>query len=187
MKTSKFLAAAAAACLAMAAQAADTLPAGSLITGQVSGASTLLLGLDHLFAIEPSTDTTALSAAELEFITADGAVALDFFTDGSVQVWNNTGGTSLPGSYSFSFSFAGLPQPLTAFAPLDLTQLSGGNFSLQLTGPNTLTLTLDNLSFSSEYGSLTAQVASAVPEPASLALLGAGLAVVALRRARRAA
>ena len=185
MKTSKLLAAAAAACLAMAAQAADTLPAGSLITGQVSGASTLLLGLDHLFAIEPGTDTTALSAAELEFITADGAVALDFFTDGSVQVWNNTGGTSLPGSYSFSF--AGLPQPLTAFAPLDLTQLSGGNFSLQLTGPNTLTLTLDNLNFSSEYGSLTAQVASAVPEPASLVLLGAGLAVVALRRARRAA
>ena len=85
------------------------------------------------------------------------------------------------------FSFAGLPQPLTAFAPLDLTQLSGGNFSLQLTGPNTLTLTLDNLNFSSEYGSLTAQVASAVPEPASLVLLGAGLAVVALRRARRAA
>ena len=49
MKTCKTLAALAAACLAVSVHAADTLPAGILITGQVSGAASQLLGLDHLF------------------------------------------------------------------------------------------------------------------------------------------
>lgn len=187
MKTSLSLAAVAAACLAPAAQAADSLPAGILITGQVSGASTVLLGLDHGFADEPGSNTTALSTAELEFITADAAVGLDFFSDGRLQVWNNTGNAALAGSYTFTFSFAGLAQPLTAFAPLDVAQLNGGSFSLQLVGPSTVSLTLNNLSFTGEFGSFTAQVASAVPEPTSLALLGAGLGLVALRRARRSA
>ena len=44
MKIDKTLAVAAAAWLAASAHAADPLPAGTLITGQISGASTLLLG-----------------------------------------------------------------------------------------------------------------------------------------------
>lgn len=190
VKICKTLAVTAAACAALSAQAADTLPEGILITGQVAGASTGLLGLDHQFADEPGTNTTALAAADLEFLTADGAVGVDFFTDGRVQVWNNSGSTSLPGSYTLSFSFAALTQPLAAFAPLDLTQLNGGSYSLQLTAPDTLTITLNNLSFTEPYGNFTAQataVAAAVPEPASVALLGAGLALIALRRARRSA
>lgn len=187
MKTFQTLAVAAAACLASMAQAADSLPAGTLITGQVSGAASALLGLDHLFADEPGTNTTALAAADLEFITADAAVALDFFSDGRLQVWNNTGNAALAGSYTFTFSFAGLSQPLTAFAPLDVAQLSGGSLSVQLVGPSTVSLTLNNLSFTGEFGSFTTQLTSAVPEPTSLALLGAGLGLVALRRARRSA
>lgn len=187
MKIDKTLAVAAAAWLAASAHAADPLPAGTLISGQISGASTLLLGLDHLFADEPGTNTTALAAADLEFITADAALAVDFFADGRVQVWNNTGTTTLPGNYTLSFSFAGLAQPLTAFTSLDTTQLAGGSFSVQLTSPTTLSLTLSNVSFTADYGSLTAQVASAIPEPASLALMGAGLALIALRRVRRSA
>jgi hypothetical protein len=115
MNKHKTLAVIAAAWLASTA-AADTLPVGTPITGQVSGASTALLGLDHDFADEPGTNTAALSAAELEFITADALVAVDFFADGRVQVWNNSGTDSLPGSYAFTFSFAGLGQPLAGFA-----------------------------------------------------------------------
>lgn len=188
MKTCKTLAVAAAACLAVTAQAADSLPEGTLITGQVSGATTVLLGLDHLFVDEPGTGTTALAAADLEFITADAAVAVDFFTDGRVQVYNNTGAKLLAGSYTLTFSFAGLGQPLASFAPLDVTALNGGSFSVQLLGPDRVSLTFDNLNFTTEYGSFTAQVtAAAVPEPTSLALFSAGLGLLALRRARRSA
>lgn len=184
MKTSKTLAVAAAAWLAATlAHAANSLPAGTVITAQVSGASTALFGLDHLFADEPGSNTTALAAADLEFITADANVAIDFFADGRVQVWNNSGATGLAGSYTLSFSFAGLSQPISGFAPLDLTGVNGGTVGLQLVGPNSVSLTLNNLSFTSEFGSFTTQLAvSAVPEPASLALLGAGLGLVALRR-----
>lgn len=187
MKTCKTLAVVAAACLAVSAHAADTLPAGILITGQVSGAASQLLGLDPLAAGEIG-NTTSLSSSDVEFITADGALQVDFFTDGRVQVWNNTGNLSLPGSYTLTFSFAGLGEPLATFAPLEMTELTGGSYSLMLTGPNSVSLTLDNLSFKAEYGSLTTQLtAAAVPEPASLALFGAGLGLLALRRTRRSA
>ncbi|MDG0853538.1 PEP-CTERM sorting domain-containing protein [Roseateles puraquae] len=188
MKTCKTLAVLAAACLTASAHADDTLPAGILITGQVSGASTQLYGLDFLSGDDTASNITRLSATEIEFISADGALQVDFFTDGRIQVWNNTGDLALPGRYTLSFSFAGLTQPLAALAPVDVTALSSGSYSFVLTGPDTVSLTLDNLSFTSQWGILTAQVtAAAVPEPASLALFGAGLGLLALRRTRRSA
>ncbi|MGQ3054301.1 MAG: PEP-CTERM sorting domain-containing protein [Roseateles sp.] len=184
MKTQLTLAVAAAACLAAPlAEAADALPAGTLITGQVSGASQTLLGLDHLFADKAGSNTTALAPADLEFMTSDFAVAVDFFSDGRVQVWNNSGTTGLAGSYTLSFSLAGLGAPISGFTPLDLSGVGGGTIGLQLVGPDSVSLTLNNLSFTGEFGSFTTQIAvTAVPEPTGLALLAAGLGLLALRR-----
>ena len=183
MKAFKTLAVAAAAWLGSAAASGAILPAGTLITGQISGANSTLLGLDHQFADEPGSNTTALAAADLEFLTADALVAIDFFADGRVQVWNNSGATGLAGSYTLTFSLAGLGQPITGFTPLDLTGVNGGTVSVQLLDPHSVSLTLNDLSFTTEFGSFTTQLAvSAVPEPTSLALLGAGLGLLALRR-----
>jgi len=186
MKTPKTLAVLAAALLAGTAAQADGLPPGMLITGHVSGASSTLLGLDHGFADEPGSNTTALAAADLEFMTDDFAVAVDFFSDGHIEVWNNSGAASLAGSYTLTFEFAGLGQAVGSFAALDVSSLNGGNVSFQVLSPNSVSLSFTNLSFSGEFGSFKAQI-GVVPEPASAALLGAGLGLLALRRARRAA
>ncbi|KQW52183.1 MULTISPECIES: PEP-CTERM sorting domain-containing protein [unclassified Roseateles] len=184
MKTQLTLAVAAAACLATAAaHAADPLPAGTLITGQVSGASQALLGQDHLFADEPGSHITTLAPAEPEFLTGDYAIAVDFFSDGRVQVWNNSGAAGLAGSYTLTFSFAGLAAPISGFTPLDLGGVGSGTVGLQVVGPDSVSLTLNNLVFTGEFGSFTTQIAvTAVPEPTSLALLAAGLGLLALRR-----
>lgn len=192
MKTYKTLAVVAAAWLATAtAHAAISLPAGStLITGQVSGASTTLLGLDHGFANEAGSNVTALAAGDVEYLTGDYNVGIDFFSDGRLQVWNNSGTASLAGNYSFLFSLGGLAQSLASFTALDVAEIAGGSYSLQVVDASTVSLTLSNLSFTGDFGSFTAQLganAAAVPEPATLALAGLGLGLLALRRSGRGA
>lgn len=188
MKTFRTLVVAAAAWLAATSAHAALTPAGTVITGQVSGASSTLLGLDHGFADEAGSNVTALAAADLEFLTDDAQVAVDLFEDGRIQVWNNSGSAALAGSYTLTFSFAGLGLPITGFTALDLSEILGGSISLQLLDSHTVGLTLNQVAFSSEFGSFTTQLAArTLPEPGSLALLGAGLGLLVLSRARRSA
>lgn len=176
MKTLFFAAAALAAVLMPAAAA--TLPPGTPITGSSNGVG--LLGLDSGFAELAGSETTALAPDDLEYLTRDFQIAVDFFADGTVRFYDNGGLGELAGTTTLEFSFAGLATPITGFVVADLSALTGGTVTSQVLGPQRIAITLNDLHFAAPFDSFTATVA--VPEPASWLLFGAGLAVLRLRR-----
>lgn len=172
--------------LAMPAFAAG-LPPGTLITGNASGATDGLLGLDHLFVDEPGSNTTALVDNDLEFLTRDVAAGVDFFSDGSVQFWNNSSTSLLAGSYTLSFSFAGLGQAIESFTLSDVSGVLGGTITPTVSGVNSVSISFSDVSFDSDFGSFSARIslASPVPEPATALLTLAGMTVIGLLALRR--
>lgn len=169
--------AAAAACLAAllagapATAAPTPLPAGTPVTVLHDG-SAGVLGLDSGFAAGPGSNVSALTDADLEFLTADGLIAIDLFSSGRIDVYDN-GGAGLAGTTVLQLSFAGLLAPLSA-AALDLSALVGGTAEATLLDEHTLQLTLTDLQFREPFGMLRIDVSAAsVPEPAPLALLAA--------------
>lgn len=173
--------------LALPAWADDTLPAGTLITGTSNGLASGLLGLDSLFANVPGSNITAVVAADLEYLSSDYTFAIDFLTDGAVLVYDNTGDGAVAGSYTLNFSFAGLGQTITGFTLSDVSQLIGGTITPLIMNDHSISLSFKDLSFSGPYASFNAQLslAPAVPEPASVALLLAGLGVLCGARRRK--
>jgi hypothetical protein len=167
--------AAAAACLAAllagapAGAAPTPLPEGTPLTVLHNGSADVL-GLDSMFVAGPGSNVSALTDAELEFLTADFVIGIDLFSSGRIDLYDN-GGAGLAGTTVLQLSFAGLLAPLSA-AALDLAALAGGTAEAMLLDDHTLQLTLTDLAFREPFGPLRIDVAVAsVPEPTPLALL----------------
>jgi|GEM_PF-5275204 len=181
----RFKHAAAAALLAAGAVSAAPLTLGASVSGLLNGSADGLLGADSGYQAAPGSNTTAISDLDLEFISSDFALAIDFQSDGLLRLYDNTGLGELAGTQVLEFSFAGLERSLADASFSNRGQIAGGSLQIELLDPFTLRLSLQDLRFSEAFGFVDARIpaAAAVPEPAALALLA--LATLAAAVARR--
>jgi hypothetical protein len=162
------------------------------ITATYNGRADGILGLDHGFAPGAGSNTSGLDPSDsgVEFITADALFAFDFSRTGLLTIYANIAPPP-DGNYTLTFDFgASLAAPIASFTLVDGSAV-GGMPGLSVLGSHGIGLDLSQLAWNGDFIPITAQIGSAdatadVPEPASAALLLAGVAgLAACRRKRR--
>ncbi len=182
----------AAALTATQAGAAPISLQGSTITATYNGSAEGMLGLDHWFAAEPGSNTTAIDSSDdpmnQEFITSDFWFAFDFSSTGRLAVTLNDDPANLPaGDYRASFDFgASLAKPIGSFTLLDTGGI-GGLPALSVVNDHTIAIDLSSVTWNGAFSTFYAQIgdAAAVPEPGSIGLALAGVAGLAMSRRRK--
>lgn len=183
MDPHRILQAGCAALLSLAALAAQAgvLPAATQVSGLQNGLTPLLAWDGSSY----SASSTGVSDSELEFITADYALAVDFGSSGQLRLWDNRDDPSAALNEVLRFDFSGLELDLAALAWVDVAAVTGGSLLAEVIDGRTLQLTLRDLTLASSFSTLDGQLSS-LPEPSPLALLAlAGMAAALSMRRRR--
>ncbi|WUR10989.1 PEP-CTERM sorting domain-containing protein [[Empedobacter] haloabium] len=173
-------------CAATATHAAPIALRDAVITATYNGSAAGMLGLDHDFAAVPGSNTTRLDPSDsgVEFLTADYLFGIDFAPSGAMTVIAN--GAIPAGAYTMRFDFGG--RLAAAIGAITFTSAAGasGIPVATLLDDDSFALELGDVAWS-EFGSVTAEISAAapVPEPATPALLLAGLAALAATRTRK--
>ncbi|NRF66973.1 Ig-like domain-containing protein [Aquincola sp. S2] len=162
--------------------AAAPVPLGTLVTARQDGQASLL-GLDTGFQPGAGSNVVTLTDSDLELLSADFTLAIDLFSSGLVQLYDN-GGTGWSGSTELTLSFAGLLAPLGSVS-VDHSMLAAGSIDATLIdGGHALKLKLTDVQLRDGFGPLNLQLNS-VPEPATIALIAAALGAAAGSGLRR--
>ncbi len=166
-------------CVAAEASATIIVPEGTSIVGEPSS----LLGYDTSLHDYVTGGPSALSDGDIEFLSDDFALGIDFRSDGVVRLWDNLGTGADLFNYTLRFSFPDLALPLDEIWLRDTSNVLGGSLFVSIIDSDTFELQLRDLQFSP--GFTYAEVGLSVDEPATLPMLMLGvLAVVWWRRHR---
>lgn len=161
---------------------AAPVPAGTVVTALRDGQPSML-GLDTGFADVAGSNVVTLTDTDLELLSADFVIAVDLFSSGLVQLYDN-GGSGWAGTTELILAFAGLLAPLGSVS-VDHSMLATGSIGATLLdGGHTLKLTFSDVQLRDGFGPLNLQLNS-VPEPATIALIAAALGAAAGSGLRR--
>jgi hypothetical protein len=155
-------------------------PEGTAISGDPAS----LLGFDASANDYFAGGASAVNDQNIEFLTDDYALAIDFGSDGLLRLWDNLGTGDDLFNYSLRFTFAGLE--LASIQNLDVSGLTGGDLFFNIIDSNTFELGLRDVQFVPGFSHL--DLALSVDEPATLPLFAAGifLGLAFVTRRRRA-
>jgi len=161
------------------ATATPVLPEGTSLTGN----PTSLLGFDASLNDYVAGGVSAVNDQNIEFLTDDFALGIDFYSDGLLRMWDNLGTGDDLFNYTLQFSFTGLGVPLAHIQLVDASALTGGDLLFSVIDANTFELALRNVQFAPGFSH--ADLGVAVDEPSILALFALGLVFTYAARRRR--
>ena len=153
-------------------------PEGTAITGDPAS----LLGYDAASNDYIAGGVSSMDDLNLEFLTDDFALGIDFGSDGLLSLWDNLGTGDDLFNYSLRFSLAGLGWLYVQ--GLDISGLTGGSLAYSVVGDGVIELALRDVQFAPGFSH--ADLAVSVDEPSMLPLLACGLVFgIAVARRRR--
>ena len=119
------------------AMAVPVLPEGASITGS----PTSLLGFDAGLNDYVAGGVSAVDDHNIEFLTDDFALAIDFQSDGLLRLFDNLGTGDDLFNDTLRFSFTGLGATLANIKLVDASALTGGNLLFSIVDGHTFSLT----------------------------------------------
>ena len=137
----------------------------------ISGDPVSLLGFDASLNDYIAGGVSAVNDQNIEFLTDDFALGIDFGSDGLLRLWDNLGTGDDLFNYSFRFTFTGL-----AVAALQLdtvSGLTGGDLHFSIIDSNTFELALRDVQFAPGFSHV--DLALSVDEPSTLPLFAIGI------------